>query len=69
MNIELGEIYITKTSGGYYSDWIVRPLEIKQKGKFLCRVIKGKDLSNDYDLPFWSHELVALSPVLKELYE
>jgi hypothetical protein len=70
MRIELGELYITKTSGGYYSDWNVRPMEIKQKGEFLCRVIKGKDLPNEhFDLPFWSHELIELSPVLKELYE
>lgn len=71
MKIEIGKHYLTKTIGmGYYSDWIVQPIELTVKDQFLCLAVVGKDLPNArLELPFWSHELFEISPVLKELYE
>ena len=71
MKIEIGKYYLTKTESDYYSNWIVQPINKSfNTDEYLCFIIKGKDLPDArLDLPFRSHELIELSPVMKEIYE
>jgi hypothetical protein len=69
MKIELGMYYLTKTNGAYYSDWLVRTIDRHANGDFICLIIKGKDIpSVALHLPFASHELCEISPVMQALY-